>query len=175
MFKELSPLLRQRALLLTATHLGEDQIRINVVPQKLKDGENSALTTPLSVSGTAEDLDSDLPSTLVSFVSSHLQLRNTLEKAQAEMDAAAKAAKAEASAKKTPGKKETGKSEPTGSGASAKPAEPLKPEPARTASLFDMPSSPPSTSIEESDTEAEILAEIGANDAEADESFAEAA
>ena len=32
MFKELAPYLRQRAVLLTVTHLEEDQIRVNVVP-----------------------------------------------------------------------------------------------------------------------------------------------
>ena len=99
MFKELAPYLRQRAVLLTVTHIEDDQIRVNVIPQKLKDGENAALTTPLSVTGTAEELDRDLPSTLVNFVSSHLQLKTSLEKAQAEMDAAAKTAQAEARAK----------------------------------------------------------------------------
>ena len=54
MFKELAPYLRQRAVLLTVTHLEEEQIRVNIVPQKLKDGENAALTTPLTVTGTAE-------------------------------------------------------------------------------------------------------------------------
>ena len=33
MFKELAPYLRQRAVLLTVTHLEEDQIRVNVIPQ----------------------------------------------------------------------------------------------------------------------------------------------
>ena len=94
MFKELFPYLRQRAVLLTVTHLEEDQIRVNVIPQKLKDGENAALTTPLTVTGTADELDNDLPATLVNFVSSHLQLRNTLDRAKAEMDAAAKTAQA---------------------------------------------------------------------------------
>ena len=61
MFKELAPYLRQRAVLLTVTHLEEDQIRVNVIPQKLKDGDNNALTTPLSVTGTAEELDRELP------------------------------------------------------------------------------------------------------------------
>jgi len=83
MFKELAPYLRQRAVLLTVTHLEEDQIRVNVIPQKIKDSENSALTTPLSVTGTAEELDQELSSTIVNFVSSHLQLKNSLEKAQA--------------------------------------------------------------------------------------------
>lgn len=176
MFKELSPFLRQRAVLLTVTHLDEDQIRVNIIPQKIKDGENSALITPLSISGTAEDLDRDLPSTLVGFVSSHLQLKNTLEKAQAEMDAAAKAAKAEANAKKTPARKDTTKAEASGSTVAAKPAEPPKSEPAKTANLFDLPTlvaTPDFT--EESNKEAEILAEINANSSVQEEELGEAA
>ena len=57
MFKELAPYLRQRAVLLTVTHIEEDQIGVNVIPQKLKDGENAALTTPVTVTGTAEELE----------------------------------------------------------------------------------------------------------------------
>jgi len=53
MFKELVPYLRQRAVLLTVTHLEDEKIRVNVVPQKLKDSENTALTTPLTITGTA--------------------------------------------------------------------------------------------------------------------------
>ena len=64
MFKELAPYLRQRAVLLTVTHLENDEIRVNIVPQKLKDGENAALTTPLTVTGTAEELDRDLSATV---------------------------------------------------------------------------------------------------------------
>ena len=79
MFKELAPYLRQRAVLLTVTHIEDDQIRVNVIPQKLKDGENAALTTPVTVTGTAEELDRDLPATLVNFVSAHLELKNTLD------------------------------------------------------------------------------------------------
>jgi PRTRC genetic system protein E len=107
MFKELAPYLRQRAVLLTVTHLEDEQIRVNIVPQKLKEGENAALTTPLSVSGTAEELDRELPATVINFVSAHLELKNTLEQAKAEMDAAAKAAQAEArkKSKSTPGTK----------------------------------------------------------------------
>jgi len=49
MFKELVPILRSRAVLMTATALDDDQIRVNVVPKKMKDGDHDALTTPLSV------------------------------------------------------------------------------------------------------------------------------
>lgn len=161
MFKELAPYLRQRAVLLTVTRLEEDQIRVNVIPQKLKDGENTALTTPLTVTGTAEELDRDLPATLVSFVASHLELNNTLERAKSEMDAAAKAAQAEARNKsKTTATKVAPKQE-------TKPAETPKPapapqaplEPPKTASLFDVPAPAPAPVVE-ADEEEEILAEV---------------
>jgi len=159
MFKELSPYLRQRAVLLTVTHIEDDQIRVNVIPQKLKDGENAALTTPLTITGTAEELDRDLPATVVNFVSAHLELRNTLDRAKAEMDAAAKTAQAEARSKtKATTKKVPPKPETTTPADTSKPAQPVKEEPSRTASLFDAPA-PPATTEAESDEEEEILAE----------------
>jgi PRTRC genetic system protein E len=160
MFKELAPYLRQRAVLLTVTHIEEDQIRVNVIPQKLKDGENAALTTPLTVTGTAEELDRELPATIVGFVSAHLELRNTLDRAKAEMDAAAKTAQAEARSKtKSPAKKETPKQE-AGAVETPKPAQPVKTEPPKTASLFDAPESAPSAAAVDTDEEDEILGEI---------------
>ena len=75
MFKELVPILRNRAVLMTATALDDDQIRINVVPKKMKDGDHDALTTPLSVTGTAEELDAQLGSTLVGFVADRKSTR----------------------------------------------------------------------------------------------------
>ncbi len=99
MFRELAPLLRQRAVLLTVTHLEEDQIRVNVLPKQVGTGDNTALTTPFSVTGTAAELDEQLPQALVQFVGKHLELKNTLEVAKAEMDAAAKQAKEEAKSK----------------------------------------------------------------------------
>jgi PRTRC genetic system protein E len=140
MFKELVPILRSRAVLMTATALDDDQIRVNVVPKKMKDGDHDALTTPLSVTGTAEELDTQLAATLVGFVASHLQMKNALEKAKADMDVATKAAQAEARAKsKTPASKTPVKVEPAPSAVAAQAPEPVKPVPAKTASLFDVP------------------------------------
>jgi PRTRC genetic system protein E len=140
MFKELVPVLRDRAVLLTVTLVDVDQIRVNIVPKKLKDGDNDALTTPLSVTGTAEDLDAELSTTIISFVGSHLQMKNTLEKAKAEMDAVSKAAQAEVRAKaKTPAKTAPPNTEVTQYAPTAKPAEPAKPAPRKPTSLFDMP------------------------------------
>jgi PRTRC genetic system protein E len=140
MFKELVPILRNRAVLMTATALDDDQIRVNVVPKKMKDGDHDALTTPLSVTGTAEELDAQLAATLVGFVASHLQMKNALEKAKSEMDAATKAAQAEARAKsKTPASKTPVKVEPAPAAVAAQSPEPAKPVPAKPASLFDVP------------------------------------
>jgi PRTRC genetic system protein E len=140
MFKELVPILRNRAVLMTATALDDDQIRVNVVPKKMKDGDNDALTTPLSVTGTAEELDAQLAATLVGFVASHLQMKNALEKAKSEMDAATKTAQAEARAKsKTPTSKTPEKGDPTPAAVAAQLPAPAKPVPAKPASLFDVP------------------------------------
>jgi PRTRC genetic system protein E len=148
MFKELIPILRHRAVLMTVTLLEEDDIRVNVVPKKLKDGDNDALSTPLSVTGTAEELDTQLASTLVNFAGAHLQLKNTLEKAKAEMDAAAKSAQAEARSKaKTPARREPATAESAKPLEAAKPIAATVPEPSKTASLFDVqPATAPATS-----------------------------
>ena len=167
MFKELAPYLRQRAVLLTVTRLEDDQISVNIIPKKLGDGENTALTTPFKLTGTAEELDRDLPSSIVDFVASHLQLKSTLERAKAEMDAAGKAAQAEARAKKLPAKKDPLKEEPAKPVAAVKPVEVAKPEPPRTFSLFDTPV-PETPVAEEVDEEDEILAEA-AEDEQADQ------
>ncbi len=96
MFTELIPLLRRRRLLLTISLVEGDTIRATVVPQKASDTEDHALSTPLAITGTAEELDRDLPQQLVEFTGAHLQLQTTLASAKAEMDAAAKAAREEA-------------------------------------------------------------------------------
>src|SRR5512142_2365508 len=96
MFAELMPLLRKRRLLLTIALVEGDTIRATVVPQKASETVDNAITTPLAITGTAEELDRELLSQLVDFVGAHLQLQSTLATAKAEMDAAAKAAREEA-------------------------------------------------------------------------------
>jgi PRTRC genetic system protein E len=146
--------------------LEDETIRVNVIPRKLNESENDALTTPISVAGTAEDLDAELPSALVQFVGAHLELRNTLETAKEQMAAAAKAAKAEVPSKVAP-KTAPVRTEQSAvetkkpADAAPKLAEPRKQEPARNASLFDVGPAPESAPSHSSDTdeEEEILAE----------------
>ena len=175
MFKELAPLLRQRAVLLTLTHLEDDQIRVNVIPQKIKDSEDAALTTPLTVTATAEELDRDLPSTLVNFVGTHVGLKNTLDRVREEMDAVAKAAQAAARPKnKTAITKPVSKPEPR-TAEPRNPAPQTSPEPARAASLFDAPT-PAAVQMPDTDEEEHGLRE-DSDEAQAidEEGFDEAA
>ncbi|HEX6504580.1 MAG TPA: PRTRC system protein E [Terriglobales bacterium] len=97
MFIELMPLLKQRTLLITVARIDE-KLKVNIIPAKTKEGENEALTTPLSYTGSPEELDRELGQHLASYVDSHLALGSTLAEAKAEMDAAAKAARQKAKA-----------------------------------------------------------------------------
>jgi PRTRC genetic system protein E len=152
MFKELAPLLRHRAVLFTVTYVEEDQFRVNVIPKKVTDGDNDALPTPVSVTGTVEDLDRELPRTLLHFVSCHLALKNTLERAKAEMEEASKAARTEA--RKKSGSPATRKdpAEPSNKPGAAEAPAPAKTETPKAASLFDSEPQPVGTS--EADTPA---------------------
>jgi PRTRC genetic system protein E len=100
MFIELMPLVRKRGLVFTISLVEGDNIRATVLPQKASETDDKAVTTPLAITGTAEELDRDLPQQLVEFVGAHLHLQSTLASAKAEMESAAKAAREE-SRKKT--------------------------------------------------------------------------
>jgi PRTRC genetic system protein E len=130
MFTELMPLLRKRGLLLTLSLVEGDTIRATFLPQKTAETEDNTLTTPLAITGTAEELDRDLPQQLVEFVGAHLQLQSTLASAKAEMEAAAKAAREEAR------KKNTKPSPPNTPAKQSAPDPPATPEPAPEPSLF---------------------------------------
>ena len=45
MFVELMPLLKERTLLITVSRVDE-KVKANVIPAKVKEGEDQALTTP---------------------------------------------------------------------------------------------------------------------------------
>ena len=143
MFTELMPLLRKRGLLLTLSLVEGDTIRATVVPLKASDTEDNALTTPLAITGAAEELDRDLPQQLVEFTGAHLQLQTTLASAKAEMEAAAKAVREEARKKTT---KPAGTINQT---SQPKPAPmPIQPEPA-PLSLFASPAPAEATAAQE--------------------------
>ena len=99
MFVELMPLLGERTVMITVSRVNQNSIRANFIPSRRKEDENPALATALSFSGTPEELDRELGSSLASYVEENLRLQTTLSEAKTEMEAAAKAARDQARAK----------------------------------------------------------------------------
>ena len=96
-FTELMPLLKQRAVMITISDLGEGLLRVNIIPRKIEGGseDNAALTTPLSITGKAEELDRELPGQLTSFTESIVKAGSNLEEVKTQHSAAVKAMEAE--------------------------------------------------------------------------------
>jgi PRTRC genetic system protein E len=112
MFKELEALLAKRSLTITVATLAGGQIRVNVIPHSrpedtkvneqikythkhevaaIPDSAIKALTTPISLTGTAEEIDAKLSDVLLHFVESHTQLQATFDRASTEISDAVKA------------------------------------------------------------------------------------
>jgi PRTRC genetic system protein E len=111
-FEELMPLLTERLLIVTLSRVSAEEISVNVIPRPLKvdqQGNDGALSAPLSITGTPKELDEQLPGQLVEFVDTHLGLSSTLKSAKEQMEAAAKAAR-EAGRKSTNSKSRSGSS-----------------------------------------------------------------
>jgi PRTRC genetic system protein E len=111
MFKELMPVIADRPLTIMVTSLVGGKIRVCVVPQaqdkdgkvnskvgyqaekevaKIPDTAIKALTTPLALTGTAEELDAELPEKLTAYAETHQQLQHGIEQASAEISEALK-------------------------------------------------------------------------------------
>jgi PRTRC genetic system protein E len=100
LFSQLLPLLAQRAILITISTLEHcDQLQVNICPRLLKEGENPALTTPLSVCGTAAELDLELVPQVAAFVAAQVRLHSNLSAIQKELAAVERMARDEASKK----------------------------------------------------------------------------
>ena len=150
MFKELAPLLQHRSVVIMVNPLEGETLRVIVMPKRLNESENAALSTPVSLSGTPQDLDDQLPSTLTQFVGAHLDLKSTLEIAKEEMAQAAKTARQNSKPKTTQKTDSTEASAANTAAAkpaktSTKPAEPKKLPPPTTANLFDFGAAPAPT------------------------------
>ncbi len=113
MFTELMPLIEHRPVTITVAVLaGSHRIRVNVVPKSLEkdsqvndkigysnkdkiakvpDEAIKALTTPLSLTGTAEEIDAELVQALREFAESHVQLQKTVDQAKEQIAEAVKA------------------------------------------------------------------------------------
>ena len=126
LFSQLAPMLSNRTVILTVAATDRDVLTISIIPKKLKEDENEVLSVPLCATGTAEELDRDLPRQLRDFVDTHAATSSNLARIKAELEAAEKAAE-EARKEKLKGKKLP---------VAEKAAAP-KPEPQGTLGLFD--------------------------------------
>jgi PRTRC genetic system protein E len=121
-------------LILTITSVADERIRVTITPRPTGKDDVKELSQPFAVEGTAEELDTELPSAIVSYTAAHMTLENSLAQIKAGMDATLKEVKDEA-AKKVAEAKKTNK-------VGAKSVPPAKVEPVKAPeppSLFDAP------------------------------------
>jgi PRTRC genetic system protein E len=112
MFRELMPLIKTRPLTITVAVEGDSRVRLNVVPKPITkdkaandkighthskevapipDEAIHALTTPLSITGTPEEVDAGLCDALTKFAASHHTLQQSFDDAAANIANAVKA------------------------------------------------------------------------------------
>ncbi len=112
MFTQLMPLIQNRPLTITVAALDASQIRVNVVPQptendkkangqighshskevaKIPEEAIQGLTTPLCLTGTPVEIDTELANTLTKFTSLHAGLQQSYDTAAGAIAASVKA------------------------------------------------------------------------------------
>lgn len=112
MFTELMPVLQDRPLTITVAAVAGGKIKVCVVPhsqdkdgkvnskvgyqaekevKKLPESAIKALTTPLALTGTPEELDAGLAEQLTTYAKSHLKLQHGIAQATQEIAEAVKA------------------------------------------------------------------------------------
>jgi PRTRC genetic system protein E len=133
-FIELMPLLAGRTVLITVARVDDKTLRVNVIPTQAKADENPALTTPLTYTGSPEELDAELGKHLACYVQTHQQTASTLAEAKATLEAAAKAAQEEAKRKGEERKKAIQKPSATATTAEPASSAPLAPAEASPSS-----------------------------------------
>ncbi len=142
MFAELESLLADRTLVLTVSAAPGGTIRLNVIPKSLKETDTAekALTTPLSMTGTAAELDRELPAQLVSYTQTVLETGSTLRQVREAHQAAVKELEAE-NKKALDAKRKTSVSKPASKPEDKEDQKPTETKPAAAAppSLFDDP------------------------------------
>jgi PRTRC genetic system protein E len=147
MFVELLPILKNRPVMLTLALAGNEAIRVNVIPKRLRDSDSGddALTTPLTVTGTPDELDREFAGQLIRFTDTFVKLGSNLAEIEAAHATAVKTVEAEkkkeieskrrASFSKTPSATADAKPGPVMK--DGKPVFGTKTAPGETPSLFD--------------------------------------
>ena len=127
MFIELLPILRNRTVMLTIALVNDQAIRVNVIPKRLKEGDSGdcALSTPLTVTGTPEELDREFSGQLVAFTGSVVRFGSNLSEIEAAHATAVKAVEAERK-KELENKRKGTVSKPASTSSAASPGPEIK-------------------------------------------------
>ena len=147
MFVELLPILKNRPVMLTVALVGDNAIRVNVIPKRMKDSDSGddALTTPLTVTGSPDELDREFAAQVVGFTDAFVKLGSNLTEIEAAHATAVKVVEAEKK-KELENKRKGSVSKPSSTTSEAKPGPVVKDgKPVfgtktgglETASLFD--------------------------------------
>src|SRR5579864_131188 len=170
MFKELLPVIQNRALTITVASVAGGKIRVCVVPKPLetdskvneKVGHNNevakipteaikALTTPLAITDTAEELDATLAQILTKYATSHVDLQHGIAQATREITDALRAIeernKSKSNTKAVPPEKKD-----AGDGKGAKGVQPPAPDTTLPLSWCAPPQPPAVTAVSANDT-----------------------
>lgn len=149
MFIELEPLLADRTLILTISGIDRHVIRVNVIPKARKENDEAekALTTPLSITGSAAELDREFPAQLAGYTKAVLETGSTLQQVQEAHKAALKEIEVENKKALDNRRKVSWAKVASKTGEACVPAKDTKPTattrseqpPAPVASLFDDP------------------------------------
>ena len=95
MFTELLPILRNRTVMLTIAVVNGDVLRVNVIPRRKTDKESDTaditLSSPLTVTASAEELDRDFVRQIATFSSSFEKAASNLQEIENAHAAAVKA------------------------------------------------------------------------------------
>ena len=94
MFTELLPLLKERTVMLIIASVSDDTLRVNVIPQRKASKENdaaeNAFTSPLTITGTAEELDREFARQIGGYRASFDRLKSNLGEIESAHAAAIK-------------------------------------------------------------------------------------
>lgn len=102
-FRSIKNLAKTTQLVLIISDGDEDTLKVTVMPKAAKDCENPALSTPLQLVGTPEELDEKFAEILGGYTASRTSLEDSLAASQTVMEAAKKEA-TEKAAKAASGK-----------------------------------------------------------------------
>jgi PRTRC genetic system protein E len=127
MFVELLPILRNRPVMLTVALVGDNAIRVNVIPKRIKNSDpgDDALTTPLTVTGSPDVLDREFAAQVVGFTDAFVKLGSNLTEIEAAHVTAVKAVEAEKK-KELDNKRKGSISKPSSTTTEAKPGPVVK-------------------------------------------------